>query len=86
MSASGIRESTPPAALCPIDFGGPSNYHSGLKRDTMDNVVNSLEKKKTCSVGEYMARLSESIAARSTSWDRERTREQAKVDEAMQLL
>ena len=52
----------------------------------MDNVVNSLEKKKTCSVGEYMARLSESIAARSASRDRERTCEQAEVDEAMQLL
>ena len=33
-----------------------------------------------------MARLCESIAARSTSWDRERTHEQAEVDEAMQLL
>ena len=52
----------------------------------MDNVVNSPEKKKTCSVGEYMAWLSESIAARSTSRDRERTHEQAEVDEAMQLL
>ena len=86
MSAGGIRESTPPAALCWLDLGGPSSYHSGSKRDTMDNVVNSPEKKKNCSVGEYMARLSESIAAKSTSRDRERTREQAKVDEAMQLL
>ena len=86
MSAGGIRESTPPAALCPIDFGGPSSYHSGSKRDTMDNVVNSPEKKKNCSVGEYMAWLPESIAARSTSRDRERSREQAEVDEAMQLL
>ena len=75
MSAGGIRESTPPATLCPIDFGGPSSYHSGMKRDTMDNVVNNLEKKKTCNMGEYMAQLSESIAARSTSRDRERTRE-----------
>ena len=33
-----------------------------------------------------MAHLSESIAARSTSHDRERTREQAEVDEAMQIL
>ena len=33
-----------------------------------------------------MAWLSESIATRSTSQDRERTREQADVDEAMQLL
>ena len=73
MSASGIRELMPPAALRPIDFGGPSSYHSGSKRDTMDNVVNSPKKKKTCSVGEYMAQLSESIAARSTSRDRERT-------------
>ena len=69
MSAGGIRESTPPTALRPIDFGGPSSYHSGSKRDTMDNVVNCLEKKKTCSVGEYMAWLSKSIAARSTSHD-----------------
>ena len=64
MSARGIRESTPPAALRPIDLGGPSSYHFGSKRDTM----------------------AESIAVRSTSWDRERTREQAEVDEAMQLL
>ena len=33
-----------------------------------------------------MAHLSKSIAARSTSRDRERTREQAEVDEAMQIL
>jgi len=51
----------------------------------MDNVVNSPEK-KYCNMGEYMARLSDSIAARSASRDRERTREQAEVDEAMQLL
>ena len=69
MSAGGIRESTHPAVLRPIDFGEPSSYHSGSKRNTMDNVVDSPEKKKTCSVGEYMARLSESIAARSTSHD-----------------
>jgi len=37
-------------------------------------------------VGEYIARLSESIAARSASRDRERTREQVEVDEVMQLL
>ena len=86
MSAGGIRESTPPAALRRLDLGGPSSYHSGLKRDTMDHVVNSLEKKKNCSMEEYMARLSESIVARSASRDRERTREQAEVDEAMQLL
>ena len=52
----------------------------------MDNVVNNPKNKKTCSVGENMARLSESIAASSTSWDRERTREQAEIDGAMQLL
>ena len=86
MSAGGIRESTPPTALRRLDLGSPSSYHSGSKRDTMDNVVNSPEKKKNCSVGEYMAWLPESIAARSTSRDRERTHEQAKVDEAMQLL
>ena len=33
-----------------------------------------------------MAQLSESIAARSTSRDREQTHEQVEVDEAMQLL
>jgi hypothetical protein len=33
-----------------------------------------------------MACLSESIVARNTSRDRERTREQAEVDEAMQIL
>jgi hypothetical protein len=33
-----------------------------------------------------MTRLSESIAATSTSRDRERTCEQAEVDEAMQIL
>ena len=86
MSAGGIRESTHPAVLRPIDFGGPSSYHSGLKRDTMDNVVNSPEKKKTCNVGEYMARLFERIAVRRTSRDRERTHVQTEVDEAMQLL
>ena len=37
-------------------------------------------------MGEYIARLSESIAVRSASRDRERTREQVEVDEAMQLL
>ena len=37
-------------------------------------------------MGEYIARLSESIAARSASRDRERTHEQVEVDEVMQLL
>ena len=37
-------------------------------------------------MGEYIARLSESIAARSTSRDRKRTHEHVEVDEAMQLL
>ena len=55
MSAGGIRESMPPAALRPINLGGPSSYHSSSKRDTMDNVVNSPEKKKNCNVGEYIA-------------------------------
>jgi len=36
--------------------------------------------------GEYIARLSDSIAARSASRDREQTREQVEVDEVMQLL
>jgi len=85
VSAGGIRESTPPAALRRLDLGGPSTYQSGSKRDTWDHVVNSPEK-KNCSMGEYMARLSESIAARSASRDRERTHEQVKVDEVMQLL
>ncbi|XP_066384532.1 uncharacterized protein [Miscanthus floridulus] len=86
MSAGGICESTPPAALRPTDLGGPSSYHSSSKRDNMDNVVNNPEKKKTCNVGEYMAQLFERIAARRTSQDRKQTREQAEVDEAMQLL
>ena len=37
-------------------------------------------------MGEYIAWLSESIAARSASRDRERTREHVEVDEAMQIL
>ena len=86
MSAGGIRESTPPATVRRLDLGGPSSYQSSSKRDSRDHVVNSPEKKKNCNVGEYIARLSESIAARSASRDRERTREQAEVDEAMQLL
>ena len=52
----------------------------------MDHVVNSLEKKKNYSMGEYMVRLSKSIAARSASRDRERTHEQVEVDKVMQLL
>ena len=78
MSAGGIGAATPP-------HFGPSNYHYGSKRDSRDNVINSPEK-KSCNVGEYMARLSESIAARSTSRDRECTREQVEVDEAMQII
>ena len=85
MSAGGIGASTPPHVVWLQDHIGPSSYHSGSKRDTRDQVVNSPEK-KACNVGEYMARLSESIAAMSTSRDRERTREQAEVDEAMQIL
>ncbi|XP_066312676.1 uncharacterized protein [Miscanthus floridulus] len=77
MSADGIRESTPLTALRPLDSGGPSSYHSSSKRGTMDNVVNNPKKKKTHSVGEYMARLSESIVVKSTSRDREWTREHA---------
>ena len=86
MSTGGIQESTPPAAVRRLDLGGPSSYQSGSKRDSRDHVVNSLEKKKTYYVGDYIARLSESIAARSASRDRERTREQVEVDEAMQIL
>ena len=67
MSAGGIGVATPPRF-------GPSSYHSGSKRDNRDNVINSPEK-KSCNVGEYMACLSESTAMRSTSRDRERTRE-----------
>jgi hypothetical protein len=83
MSAGGI--STLPHVMWPQDHFRPSSYHSDSKRDTMDHVVNSLEK-KSCNVGEYMAHLSKSIIARSTSRDRERTREQVEVDEAMQIL
>ncbi|CAD6334518.1 unnamed protein product [Miscanthus lutarioriparius] len=85
MSAGGIGASTPPHVVWLQDHIGPSSYHSGSKRDTRDQVVNSPEK-KACNVGEYMARLSESIAAMSTSRDRERTREQAEVNEAMPIL
>ena len=86
MSAGGIRESTPPAAFRRLDLGGPSSNHSGSKRDTRDHVINSPKKKKNCNVGEYIARLSKSIAARGASRDRERTHEQVEVDEVMQLL
>jgi hypothetical protein len=48
--------------------------------------VTSPEKKKSFGVGEYFARLSKSIAARSTSHERERTREQVEVDKAMAIL
>ena len=86
MSAGGIREATPPDAVRWLDLRGPSSYQSGLKMDNRDHVVNSPEKKKTYYVGDYITRLSESIAARSASRDRERTREQVEVDEAMQIL
>jgi len=45
MSAGGIGAATPP-------HFGPSSDHSGSKRDSRDNVINSLEKKKSCNVGE----------------------------------
>jgi hypothetical protein len=85
MSAGGIRETTPPPVAPLVDFSEPSSYHSGSKRGSRDQVVTSLEKKKSFGVGEYFARLSESIAARSTSRERERTREQVKVDEVMAI-
>jgi len=74
MSTSCIRASTPPHVVEPQDFFEPSSYNSGSKRATRDYVVNRPEK-KSCNMGVYMACLSESIAARSTSRDRERTRE-----------
>jgi hypothetical protein len=37
-------------------------------------------------MGEYMARLSDNIAARSASCEWERTQEHAEVDKAMQIL
>ena len=49
-------------------------------------MLSTAREEEDLQCGEYMAQLSESIAARSTSRDRERTREQAEVDEAMQLL
>jgi hypothetical protein len=64
MSAGGIRESTPPPVVPPADFSGPSSYHLGSKRGNWDQVMTSPEKKKSFGVGEYFARLSESIAAR----------------------
>jgi hypothetical protein len=86
MSAGGIHESTPPPVAPPVDFSEPSSYHSGSKRGSRDQVVTSPEKKKSFGVGEYFARLSESIAARNTPRERERTREQVKVDEVMAIL
>jgi hypothetical protein len=85
MSASGIRESMPPP-IAPLDFSGSSSYHSGSKRGSRDQVVTSPEKKKSFDVGEYIACLSESIDARSTSREREQTRELVEVDEAMAIL
>jgi hypothetical protein len=58
----------------------------GSKRGSRDQVVTSPEKKKSFGVGEYFTCLSESIAARSTSRERERTREQVEVDEAIAIL
>jgi hypothetical protein len=84
MFVGGIGASTP-HVMWPQDHFGPSSYHSGSKRDTMDHVVNNPEKKSS-NVGEYMARLSKSIIARSTSRDQECTHEQVEVDEAMQIL
>jgi hypothetical protein len=86
MSAGGLRESTPPLVVLPADFSGPSSYHSGSKRGSKDQVVTNPEKKKSFGVGEYIARLSKSIAARSTSHEREWTREQVEVDEAIANL
>jgi hypothetical protein len=48
--------------------------------------VTSPEKKKSFGVGDSIARLCDSIAARSTSRERERTHEQVEVDEAMAIL
>ena len=75
MSAGGLRASMPPPVVEPQHFYGTYSDNSSSKRGTRDHVVNSLEKKKSCNVGEYMARLSESNAARSTSRDQERTHE-----------
>jgi len=88
MSAGGIGAAMPPHVMRPQDDLGPSSYHSGSKRDTRDHVVNSPEK-KSCNAGEYMARLSESIAARSTTrvqnvpMSRRRSTKQCKSYETM---
>ena len=42
--------------------------------------------KKCCEVGEMLGKISDSIAARSSSRDRARNREQEEVDAAMRLL
>jgi len=64
------------------DYSGPSSYHSGSKRARGDHVVDS-PRKKCC---EILGRISDSIAARSSSRDRQRTREQEEVNEAMEIL
>jgi len=67
------------------DHSGPVSYHSGSKRGRGDQEVQSPHK-KCCEVGEMLGKISDSIAARSSSRDRARNREQEEVDAAMQLL
>ena len=67
------------------DHSGPVSYHSGSKRGRGDQEVQSPHK-KCCEVGEMLGKISDSFAARSSSRDRARNREQEEVDYAMQLL
>jgi len=82
LSGGGIGSETPPHVMSQNDYSGPSSYHSGSKRARGDHVVDS-PRKKCC---EILGRISDSIAARSSSRDRQRTREQEEVDEAMEIL
>ena len=59
--------------------------HSGSKRARGDQEVQSPHK-KCCEVGEMLGKISDSFAARSSSRDRARNREQEEVDAAMRLL
>ena len=81
LSGGGIGAETPPHVMSQNDYSGPSSYHSGSKRARGDHVADN-PRKKCC---EILGRISDSIAARSSSRDRQRTREQEEVDEAMVL-
>ena len=85
ISGGGIGSSTPPQVMRQHDHSGPVSYHYGSKRGRGDQEVQSPHK-KCCEVGEMLGKISDSIAARSSSRDRARNREQEEVDAAMRLL